>query len=76
MVRIKLGELLKRYQVNQVKLSQMTGIRQATLSNMVHEGTKRIQISQIDAICKALGCGIGDLIEFHPDDIAREGESA
>jgi putative transcriptional regulator len=70
MVRIKLNELLEQHKMNQVTLSELTGIRQATISNMFHAGTKRIQIEQINAICRVFGCTVDDLLEYVPDEQA------
>lgn len=67
MVRIKLSELLGKHKMNQKTLSRLTGIRPATISKMYYEETKRIEIEQIDKICKVFKCKIEDLLEYIPD---------
>ena len=67
MVRIKLSELLGKAKMNQKTLPQITGIRPATISKMYYEEVKRIEISQINSLCKAFGCEIIDLLEYTPD---------
>lgn len=68
MIRIKLSELVGRAKMNQNTLSQITGIRPATISKMYYEETKRIEIEQINSLCKAFNCEIIDLFEYIPDD--------
>lgn len=67
MIRIKLSELLGKHKMNQKTLATMTKIRPATISKMYYEETKRVDIAQLDSICKAFNCEISDLLEFIPD---------
>lgn len=67
MVRIKLSELLGKHKMNQKALSLATNIRPATISKMYYEETKRIEIEQINSICKVFDCSISDLLEYVPD---------
>ena len=68
MIRIKLSDLLGKHKMNQKTLSRLTNIRPATVSKMYYEETKRIEVSQIDSICKALDCEVSELFEYVPDD--------
>lgn len=68
MVRIKLSELLGKHKMTQKALAVQTGIRPATLSKMYYEETKRIEIDQINSICRVFGCSIEDLLEYVPDE--------
>jgi putative transcriptional regulator len=67
MVRINLAVLLAYKKWKVADLSKVTGIRYNTLSDMYHEFTERISLEHIDLICRALGCTVGDLIEYIPD---------
>ena len=68
MIRIKLSDLLGKHKMNQKTLSRLANIRPATVSKMYYEETKRIEISQINNICKALDCEVSELLEYRPDD--------
>ena len=68
MIKIKLSELLGKHKMNQKALSIITGIRPATVSKMYYEEVKRIEIAQIDSICKAFNCSISDLLEYVPEE--------
>ena len=48
------------------QLSDMTGIRPNTISNLYYETTQRIEIAQIDALCQALDCKVSDIFEYLP----------
>lgn len=68
MIRIKLSDLLGKHKMNQRALSRLTNIRPATISKMYYEETKRIDISQIDSLCKAFDCEVSELFEYVPDN--------
>ena len=67
MVKIKLSELLGKHKMNQKTLSKLTNIRPASVSKMYYEETKRVDIDQINSICKALDCEVSELFEYIPD---------
>ena len=67
MIKIKLSDLLGKNKMTQKALSEMTGIRPATISKMYYEEIKRIDVKQLNNICKAFDCEISDLLEFIPD---------
>ena len=67
MVRIKLSDLLGKHKMNQKTLSRLTNIRPATISKMYYEEIKRIDVKQLDSICKAFNCEISELLEYIPD---------
>lgn len=63
-IKINLSEWLGKRKMTQRKLSEITGIRPATISAMYHENIKRIEIEQIEALCEALDCQPGDLFTY------------
>lgn len=74
MVIIHLPELLGRRRMTQQQLSQLTGIRPNTISDIYNEMCVRISIDHIDKICEALDCRIDELLEYVPNEIKRTGE--
>ena len=68
MIKIKLSDMLGKHKMTQKALSNLTGIRPATISKMYYEEIKRIEIDQMNSLCKAFGCKIEDLFEFVDDD--------
>ena len=67
MIKIKISDLLGKNKMTQKALADMTGIRPATISKMYYEETKRIDIKQLNNLCKAFDCEISELLEYIPD---------
>lgn len=67
MVRIKLSSLLGDRKMNIMDLHRITGTRYRTLTDYYHEMALSIKFEHIDKICEALGCTVGELIEYIPD---------
>ncbi|MGR6906870.1 helix-turn-helix domain-containing protein [Lysinibacillus sp. BSL11] len=53
-MRIKLKEVMKERGLTQLKLAEMTGIRQAAISEIVNNRRDTINKSHLETICKAL----------------------
>lgn len=68
MIKIKLSDLLGKNKMTQKALSEMTNIRPATVSKMYYEEVKRIDINQLNNLCKAFNCEISELLEYIPDE--------
>ena len=68
MIKIKLSDLLGKHKMTQKALSELTNIRPATISKMYYEEVKRIDVRQLNNICKAFNCEISELLEYIPDD--------
>ncbi len=66
-IKINISTLLGQRKMNMRQLSMETGIRPDTISNLYYEETKRIEIDQINALCKALQCQVGDIFEYIDD---------
>ncbi|MED4903975.1 helix-turn-helix domain-containing protein [Parageobacillus thermoglucosidasius] len=67
-IRIHISEWLGKKKWTQKQLSEITGIRPATISALYHETIKRIEIEQINELCKAFNCQPGDLMTYVPDE--------
>ena len=68
MIKIKLSNLLGEHKMTQKALADITNIRPATISKMYYEEVRRIDIKQLDSLCKAFNCEISELLEFIPDN--------
>jgi putative transcriptional regulator len=67
-INLRVAELMGKNRLNQKQLSEMTGIRPNTISAMWRGEAKRIELEQIDKLCKALNCTPGELFEYIPDE--------
>lgn len=69
MIRIKLSTLLGEKRITQAELARKTGIRPATINEMYHEFSVRVNLEHIDKICEALDCDISDLLVYVPNAV-------
>ncbi len=68
MIRIKLDVVMAQRKMSLTRLSQLVGITQANLSILKNENGKAIRFSTLDALCRALECQPGDLLEYVEDE--------
>ena len=62
-----LDRLLDARGMTLVELSEKVGVTTANLSVLKNDRAKAIRYSTLCAICKALGCSVGELLEVVPD---------
>ena len=67
MIKPKLKVQLAICEMTQAQLADITGIRPPTISAICTGAAKQLPIYALDAICKALDCQPGDLMEYVPE---------
>ncbi len=65
---INIDVMLARRKMSSGELAEKIGITPANLSILKCGKAKAIRISTMDAICRALDCQPGDLLEYVPED--------
>ncbi|WP_101842712.1 helix-turn-helix domain-containing protein [Halobacillus sp. Marseille-P3879] len=65
---INIDVMLAKRKMSVTELSERVGITMANLSILKNGKAKAIRVSTLDAICKALECQPGDLLEYTPDE--------
>ena len=58
---------MARRKISLNELSERVGITVANLSILKTGKAKAVRFSTLDAICRALDCTPGDILEFRPD---------
>lgn len=71
-IAVKLDDLLHARRMTLTELADRVGITLANLSVLKTGKARAIRFSTLDAICAALSCQPGDILEFMPD--GAEGE--
>jgi putative transcriptional regulator len=61
---IKIDVMLARRKMSVTELAEKVGITMANLSILKNEKAKAIRLSTLDAICRALDCQPGDILEY------------
>ena len=71
---VKLDDVLHDRRMTLTELSGKVGITLANLSILKTGKARGIRFTTLEAICAALGCQPGDLLQFRPDQ--QEDEAA
>ena len=71
-IAVKLDDLLYARRMTLTELAERVGISIVNLSILKTGKARAIRFSTLEAICAALSCQPGDLLEFQPDTGANE----
>ena len=69
---INIDVMLARRKMSSGELAEKVGITPANLSILKCGKAKAIRISTMDALCRALDCQPGDILEYRKEDITSE----
>ena len=67
-IRIKLDLMMVRRGVSLTHLAEQVGITLANLSILKNNQARALRFSTLEALCTALECQPGDLLEHVPDE--------
>lgn len=65
-VHCRLDELLDQRGITLTRLSAMVGVSVVNLSVLKNDRARAIRFSTLTAICDALDCSVGDLLQVGP----------
>ena len=68
MIRVRLDYVLLDNGMKLKDLSEATGLAVNNLSILKTNKAKAIRFSTLNAVCKAMDCKPGDLLEYLPDE--------
>lgn len=63
-IKIHLDSLMSKKRISLNELSQKVGITLSNLSIIKNQKSKAIRMSTLSALCKALDCQPGDILEY------------
>ena len=69
MIQVNLDVELAKQKMSLNELSARVGITPANLSVLKTGKAKAIRFTTLEAICQALDCQPGDILEYIPDDL-------
>ncbi|MBH9967352.1 helix-turn-helix domain-containing protein [Rossellomorea oryzaecorticis] len=69
---INIDVMLAKRKMSVTELSERVGITMANLSILKNGKAKAVRLSTLEAICKALDCQPGDLLEYREDGGTEE----
>ncbi len=68
MIRVNLDVMMAKRKMSLTELAEKVNITMANLSVLKTEKAKAIRFTTLDAICKALDCQPGDILEYEPEE--------
>ena len=71
MIVNKLSRLLGERRMSVRELQRQTGLAYVTVYNLRSDKSHRVDFATLDAICSALDCSVGDILEHVPDAPTR-----
>lgn len=66
---VNLDVMLAKRKMAAGELAERIGITPANLSILKNQKAKAVRFSTLDAICKALDCQPGDILEYQEDEL-------
>ena len=68
-IRINMDVMLAKRKMSVTQLAEKVGITMANISILKNGKAKAIRFSTLKAICEALNCQPGDILEYERDSI-------
>ena len=68
---LRLDRVMADRKMSLNELSERVGIANVNLSKLKNGHVSAIRFSTLDAICKALNCQPGDILEYRPDAVGE-----
>jgi putative transcriptional regulator len=69
MIKLNLDRVMQERQVSLTELAERIGITLANLSILKTNKARAIRFTTLDALCRALDCQPGELLEFVPGEM-------
>ncbi|MCW6659180.1 helix-turn-helix transcriptional regulator [Aerococcaceae bacterium NML191292] len=72
MIQINLDIIMAKRRISAGLLAELIDLTPANLSILKNNKAKAIRFSTLNALCKALECQPGDILEYVPDELEEE----
>lgn len=72
-IMVNLDVMMAKRKMSLGELAQKVDITMANLSILKNNKARAVRFSTLEAICKALDCQPGDILEFVPDGEENDG---
>ena len=73
-IRMNLDVMMEKRKIGLTELSKEVDITMANLSILKNNKAKAVRFTTLEALCKALHCQPGDLIEYVEEEEEKDGE--
>lgn len=72
MIVVNLDVIMAKRRIGLTELADKVGITLANLSILKCNRARAVRFSTLDAVCRALDCQPGDILEWQPDEEGTE----
>lgn len=72
MIVVNLDVIMAKRRIGLTELADKVGITLANLSILKCNRARAVRFSTLDAVCRALDCQPGDILEWQPDEEGME----
>ncbi len=70
-IMVNLDVMMAKRKMSLNELAQRVDLTLANLSILKNNHAKAVRVTTLEAICKALDCQPGDILEYVPDDAGK-----
>ncbi|MCY1373631.1 Cro/C1-type HTH DNA-binding domain protein [compost metagenome] len=70
MVKCHLSRLLGERKLKISDVVRDTGINRGTLTRLYHETAQRVELKDLETICRYLNCQVSDLLELQDEPVS------
>ena len=70
-IMVNLDVMMAKRKISLNELAQRVDLTLANLSILKNNHAKAVRFTTLEAICKALDCQPGDILEYVPDDAGK-----
>lgn len=67
MMQCHLARLMARERLRVSDVARATGLNRSTVTALAQNRATRVELPHVEALCRLLRCGVGDLFEFTAD---------
>ena len=67
MIESRLSRLMGERRIKLAELARASGVSYQTLWKLYHDKTERADFATLDAICRTLGVGVGEILEYREE---------
>ena len=67
MIVNRLSRLMGERRLSIQELARQSGVSYGALHDLYHARSRRFDADVLDRLCRTLGCGVGDILEYAPD---------
>ena len=68
MIKCHLSRFMGERKMKIVDVARETGLHRNTVTLLYDETATRLELDTIDRLCRLLGCQVGELFEYLPDN--------